>query len=345
MTELAFRSVLERDRRAGKLSDPAVADWRYIRRTRHDVDQPLVFEYNGPGDLLHWIADRFDRLDAGDFGAARSRSFWRARPSYLPHGDELIARSASAHERILSGLDGVAYDPVLHAPQDVYNVQDFHYCTALGSGIRTVLDYGAGYGRQAFLFATALEGARYVAVDAIEQPYLVQRWVFERLGLARWDYVDDPDADRETVERALAEGSGTFHVPSWRLDLLPEGAVDLVLFVWSLYEMSGEAARAAVAACRRLVRLGGYVYIRDMPHSVSYRFDPERRLRDGGFELVYASRTITGDELHGRQRLYRRTRPEGGRRRALDPLRRHVRRFRATRDALAEGRRQRGETR
>jgi SAM-dependent methyltransferase len=346
MTDNPFRSVLERDRRDGKLADPSVADWRYIRRTRHDVDQPLVFEYQGPGDLLHWIADRFDRLGGDDLGPARSRSFWGARPSYLPHGDDLLARSAAAHKRILSGLEGVEYDPELHAPQDVYNVQDFHYCTALGSGIRTVVDYGAGYGRQSFLFATALEGARYVAVDAIEQPYLVQRWVFERLGLARWDYVDDPDADRTSVERALAEHSGTFHVPSWRLDLLPDASVDLVLFVWSLYEMSGEAARAAVAACRRLVRVGGYVYIRDMPHSVSYRFDPERRLREGGFELVYASRTIAGDELHGRQRLYRRMRPEGsGRPRAIDALRPRVRRFRATRDALAEGRRQRRERR
>jgi hypothetical protein len=110
--------------------------------------------------------------------------------------------------------------------------------------------------------------------------------------------------------------------------------------------MSGEAARAAVAACRRLVRVGGYVYIRDMPHSVSYRFDPERRLREGGFELVYSSRTIAGDELHGRQRLYRRMRPEEtGRRRAVDALRPRVRRFRATRAALAEGRRQRRERR
>jgi SAM-dependent methyltransferase len=339
-----FRAVLERDRESGKLADPAVADWRYIRRTRHDVDQPLVFQYDGPRDLLHWIADRFDRLDTDDFGAARSRSFWRARPSYLPHGAELLARSASAHERLLTGLDGVAYDPELHAPQDVYNVQDFHYCTALGSGIRTVVDYGAGYGRQAFLFATVLDGARYVAVDAIEQPYLVQRWVFDRLGLARWDYVDDPGADGGSVAHALAEHSGAFHLPSWRLDLLPDGSVDLVLFVWSLYEMSGEAARTAIEACRRLVRVGGYVYIRDMPHSVSYRFDPERRLRDGGFELVYASRTIAGDELHGRQRLYRRTRPEG-RGRRLDVLRPYVRRFRATRAALAEGRRQRGEDR
>ena len=344
MSENPFRSMVERDRRAGRLADPAVADWRYIRRTRHDVDQPLVFEYRGPGDLLHWVADRFDRLDSSDFGAARSRSFWSARPSYLPHAEELRARSASAHERILRGLDGVAYDPDLHAPQDVYNVQDFHYCTALGSRIRTVVDYGAGYGRQSFLFATALADARYVAVDAIEQPYLVQRWVFETLGLARWDYVDDPDADRASVERALA-GSGTFHLPSWRLDLLPDASVDLVLFVWSLYEMSGEAARAAVAACRRLVRLGGYVYIRDMPHSVSYRFDPERRLRDSGFELLYASRTIAGDELHGRQRLYRRTRSEGTPTRRLQLLRPHVRRFRATRAALAEGRRQRREAR
>ncbi len=117
-----------------------------------------------------------------------------------------------------------------------------------------------------------------------------------------------------------------------------------MLFVWSLYEMSGAAAAAAVDACARLVRLGGYVYIRDVPHSVSYSFDPERRLRQAGFEPTYESRTIAGDELHGRQRLYRRVRARraGAFRHAL---RARVRRTRATRGALAEGKRQRGERR
>jgi SAM-dependent methyltransferase len=336
-----FRAALERDRDLGRLRDAAVADWRYIRRTRHDADQPLVFQYTGPDDLLHWIADRFDRLDGSELTGARSRSFWRAQPSYMPHRDELLARSASSHERLLRAL-GAPYGPELHHPQDVYNVQDFHYSTAIGSGIQTVVDYGAGYGRQSFLFATVLDEARYVCVDAIEQPYMVQRWVFDQLGLARWDYVDEPDTDAASFGRAF-EDSGAFHLPSWRLDLLPEGSVDLVLFVWSLYEMSGAAAIAAVEACARVVRLGGYVYVRDVPHSVSYRFDPERRLRNRGFELVYESRTIAGDELHGLQRLYRRTRMDG--RRALRALRPRVRRLRATRDALAEGRRQRRERR
>jgi SAM-dependent methyltransferase len=346
MTDNAFRAAFDRDRSLGLLPDPAVADWRYIRRTRHDVDQPLAFEYHGPEDLVHWIADRFDRLDHGGFEGARSRSFWAGRPSYLPGGEGLLARSAAAHKRLIDALDGVEYEADLHHPQDIYNVQDFHYCTALGSGIRSVLDYGAGYGRQAFLFATELDGARahYIAVDAIEQPYMVQRWVFEQLGLARWDYVDDPTPTRRSVESALEGPSGTLHVPTWRLDLLPEESVDLVLFVWSLYEMSGEAARSALAGCARLVRPGGYVYIRDVPHSVSYRFDPEQRLEQDGFELVYASQTIAGDELHGHQRLYRRL---GAHRRSrvVRTLRPGVRRRRATRAALTEGRRQRREQR
>lgn len=334
-----FREALERDRRLGRLPDAGVAEWRYIRRTRHDVDQPLVFEYEGPEDLLHWIADQFERLDRAELSGAVSRSFWRAEPSYLPHRDDLFARSARSHELLLSRL-GASYGPDLYHPQDVYNVQDFHYCTSIGTGIRTVVDYGGGYGRQSFLYGTVLDGARYVCVDAIEQPYMVQRWVFEQLGLARWDYVDDAE---ESFPRAFEERSGAFHVPSWRLDLLPEASVDLVLFVWSLYEMSGAAAAAAVEACARLVRLGGYVYIRDVPHAVSYRFDPERRLRRAGFETTYESRTIAGDELHGRQRLYRRVRTES--RRVPNALRTRVRRTRATRGALAEGRRQRGESR
>jgi hypothetical protein len=344
MTDNPFRAAVERDRKLGLLSDLDVADWRYIRRTRHAVDQPLAFEYHGPEDLVHWIADTFDRLDRSQFEGARSRSFWEARPSYMPGGDELLAHSAAAHKRLIEAADGAQYDPALHHPQDVYNVQDFHYCTALGSGIRTVIDYGAGYGRQAFLFAMILDDAHYIAVDAIEQPYMVQRWVFSQLGLARWDYVDDQAAETSSLEEALRGAPGTLHVPTWRLDLVPDASVDLVLFVWSLYEMSGDAARWAMASCERLVRVGGYVYIRDVPHSVSYRFDPERRLERAGFELVYASHTIAGDELHGRQRLYRRV---AHRRRSsvVRALRPHVRRFRATRGALEEGRRQRREER
>ena len=280
-----FRAALARDRELGRIPDPGVTDWRYIHRTRHAADHPLVFEYNGPDDLVHWIADKFDRLDRGDFAPARTRAFWEARPSYLPHGDDLRRRSAAPHERILARLGDGAHDPGLHAPQDVYNVQDFHYRTTLASGVRTVVDYGAGYGRQSFLFATV--------------------------------------ARRRPVRRGRTDGS-----------------VDLVLFVWSLYEMSGTAADAAVSACARLVRPGGYVYIRDVPHSASYRFDPERRLRAAGFELLYASKTIAGDELHGDQHLYRRTRSKGA-----PPLRSllrpRVRRLRATWGAFTEARRQR----
>lgn len=133
MTTNEFRAALERDRRSGFLHDPAITDWRYIQRTRHDVDQSLIFEYHGPSDLVHWVADRFDRLDRDEFGAAPSRSFWRGRPSYIPHLEDLLARSATAHERLLSALDGFEYDAELHGPQDVYNVQDFHYCTRSGA--------------------------------------------------------------------------------------------------------------------------------------------------------------------------------------------------------------------
>ena len=346
MSTTEFGIAFDRDRRLGLVPDPTIADWRFIRRTRHDRDQSLTFEYHGPEDLVHWIADRFDHLENADFGGARTRSFWRAAPTYMPQRDDLLARSAATHRRLLAAIDGAKWSEELHHPQDVYNVQDFHYCTTLGSGIRTVVDYGAGYGRQSFLFGTVLDESRYVCVDAIEQPYMVQRWVLRELGLARWEYLDESMADAESFGRAFDE-AGAFHLPTWRLDLIPEGSVDLVLVVWSLYEMSGAAARAAVAACSRLVRLGGYVYIRDVPHSVSYRFDPERRLRRAGFDLLYESQMIAADELHGRQRLYRRTRPELDsarlRTRAIRSLRPRARRVRATRAALAEGRRQRGD--
>jgi SAM-dependent methyltransferase len=300
-----FRAVVERDRERGLLRAPGLRDWRYVQLSRSGRDQELIFEYHGPRDLLYWVTDKLVDMDDAP-QEPRPRGYWKP-PARVPDLEALEQQSADAHERLLESVGEYDHAVVHHRFQDVYNAQDFHYATSLASGVRTVLDYGAGYARQAFLFAQALPDARYVATDAVEQSYLLQNWVLDRLGLLRWEYLDaDPD-DGDSLARTLASEAGAYHVPTWRLDLLPAGSVDLVLFVWCLYELSPEAARTALAAVTRLVPVGGHVYIRDMPHTWSYRFDPERELHRHGFDLTFRTRKVGHDELHGEIRLYRRT--------------------------------------
>jgi SAM-dependent methyltransferase len=304
MSAEAFRSVLARDRELGRLSSPRLIDWTYITKSRTIEDRERLFSYDGPHHLRHWITGHFAGLDAAEF-EPRPIGYWQ-RPAFAPQIDALIERSSQAHEQLLAAAELEA-PPGIHAAQDVYNAQDFYYCTAFGTGIKTILDYGAGYGRQAMLFSTTLEGASYIAVDAVEQSYVLQQWVFRALGLDLLDYIDEPAITPERVDAELRNGRQALHLPSWRLDLLPDGSVDLAMFVWSLHEMSEDAARAAVRECGRVIRRGGYLYIRDGAHEFSFRGGADRFVRAAGFELVAEPHRGFEGEVHGQVRLYRST--------------------------------------
>lgn len=250
-----FRAVRERDmRRLSATFAESVFEWRYIRRTRGKTDQRLLLQYNGPRDILHWISSRLKNLDEEPDGQVKDVAYW-ARPA-VGSIDALIMRSATCHEQLLADFSGAKVSTL---GRDIYNAQDFHYCASLVPGLQSILDYGAGYGRQAFLF-TQIPGSTVFVVDAIEQAYCLQNWVFSRLGFESWEYLNHAQSTKEEIKQSLSRylfgSGGIVHLPTWRNDLIPDNSIDLVMFVWSLHEMSRSGMLYAIKTCTRVLKEG-----------------------------------------------------------------------------------------
>lgn len=220
--------------------------------------------------------------------------------------DELSAASVEADTRAFErlGLDPAArkLDAI-----GIYNAQDFVLQTPRPVPPRlrprVVLDFGAGHGRQANLWLQKSHSLQtFIAMDAIAGPYLTQRMYFRALGHELSDYIDNPGKRLK-----LTRGKGiVHHLPSWRLDLIEDESVDLIIAVQVLRELT---ARFLVFALRHMVRVlrpGGMLYIRDHTgfHNVN-GVDQARLLQSFGMMLEWHPMWRDGDDLHGIPRHWR----------------------------------------
>jgi len=138
---------------------------------------------------------------------------------------------------------------------------------ALGAGppIRSVIELGAGYGRVAWAFLSALPDVRYVVVDippalAISERYLstlfADRPIF---GFRHFDTYSE-------VEQELASAQIVFLTPN-QLDLLPPQHADLFVNISSLHEMRPEQIEHYFAAID--THCTGYFYTKQWQRSVN----------------------------------------------------------------------------
>ena len=277
----AFRSFVEAFRRERQNAFPALVDWQYVRHAASVEDQKQLARWEGKQSLLEWI-----RV----MGANRP-----VESGGLKLQQSLIDESHACYKRLFESL-GCQFDV---ASLDRTNALDFSICN-LVPNVRSVLDYGAGYGRQAFLFSR-LPDARVFANDAVETSYFSQYWVFRTLGYSLWEYFGHESSLQEFL---AGEGSKVIHLPTWRNDLIPDRSLDLVLFVWCLSEMSRHAPLHAIETCMRTLRPGGYIYLRDDPHS--HGWEMEKQIIRRGFLPVFQPWVLAGDEkMNGVPRLYR----------------------------------------
>lgn len=167
---------------------------------------------------------------------------------------------------------------------------------------RAVLDFGAGHGRLVPFWIRDTETV--YAADATPGPYLAQRLWARAHGCDVNDYIDAP-------ETFVSRSGALNHLPSWRLDLIPTGDLDLVIAVQVLRELSKAMLAYAVAEFARMLRPGGRLYIRDHIgfHNVNAA-DLDALLTATGFVLEWRPHLVDRRDIHGLPRIWRRAEPK-----------------------------------
>lgn len=280
LTAERFAEVRSADLAAGHgQGDAAIVRWEISERFHH---------YDGAPFLLQWL----EWLHEG-------HGLWN--PSIggpLPEAWLEASRAQLGH--VLQGFGQEIPDPWPYGHVDRYNASDL----LLQTGFRrewpgTVLDFGAGMARQSLLWTTVPSGVTYIAVDAIEGPYLLQRAVLEALpDVELIDYMDDPEGF--SIEPAAPGLIRAYHLPTWRLDLVPAGTVDLILCVQVLQELNAALVRFAIAEFARMVAADGRLFIRDHEFwRPAHKLRISRLLGRTGWRLAARQLALDKVDTHG----------------------------------------------
>jgi SAM-dependent methyltransferase len=158
-----------------------------------------------------------------------------------------------------------------------------------------ILDFGAGYGRQINLFHQLYGNLKYTSIEGIQQPYYMQYYYYKETDMELHEYLD---GDVEI------KGTGIFHIPTWRYDLLPENSYDIVFCVQVLKEINEKLLRHMIHTFDKSLKKGGVIYIRDHGMKWKYpanRVDVDKTLEDIGYKLEFTNE----DKLHGVPRIWR----------------------------------------
>ncbi len=194
-------------------------------------------------------------------------------------------------------------------------VQDYGairtFCPDLPAAPRQ-LDIGPGLGGNA-LYSVFHLGGTYLACDAHLVSYGVQRLFLRMLAAGRSEYLDVVDCETfglgsDAMAAQIADPAYRFvHLPSWHLPLVEDRSVDLASATWVLNEVTPAGIVWLVHHISRVVRAGGYVYIRDsglrkpMRHDVDY----DALLLQLGFEHAGRLDVRNRVDMHGIPRAYR----------------------------------------
>src|SRR5262249_25454122 len=128
------------------------------------------------------------------------------------------------------------------------------------------------------------------------------------------DYVSDP------LGFAVSEQSGIYHLPTWRMALLPDNFFDTAICVQVLPELGDRTLIYVLRQIDRTLKPGGILYIRDqdLDNRAGHRYDTEAILPHLGFDRELRGylrdwnvrdRTAPADVL-GIPRLWRKGRAE-----------------------------------
>lgn len=232
--------------------------------------------------------------------------------------DALVAASSEVDARVFRRL-GLHDGHRMIARIARYNAQDHLVLHAVPqperNRPRVLLDFGAGHGRLAALgFNAPDEAQRFqtlVAVDAIPSTYFTQAAYYRAMGLSVWEYFEHQD-DSPTEEDVMAASLShqVIHLPTWRMDLIPDGCIDMVSCVQVLKELPGGLVADLIATFARVTHATGAIYVRDHLQFHNPNHMPiDLLLQASGFDREFAPAWIDRVEIHGLPRIWRKVDP------------------------------------
>lgn len=223
---------------------------------------------------------------------------------------EVLARLSAERDRSAFSRLGEdrPFDRLLNVGR--YNAQDFLFQRAYAVPeryrVKRHLEFGGGHGRAANLaFGAADSDVEFLTmVDAIPGPYLTQRTYIKALGLTMMDAIEAPNADLDVED--IAGSYDVLHLPTWRMNELPDGFYDMVSVVQVLKELPRKVCLEVIPEFARVLKPGGALYVRDHPQFHNPNHLPiDQLLSTAGFVLEYAPHVQDRVEVHGLPRIWR----------------------------------------
>lgn len=257
-----FLEAVKRDK-----PDPMFTDWalQFSQETREQNVFGLDFKDYKEGDLKKWM----DMCSEFEF------------PCYLPKElTEPIIEKAYEKDKQF----GIPYENYrIHIGQE--NAIDYLIPRMFKKDINSVLDFGAGYGRNGNLWGEK----HYFAMDGILNSYCCQSKYFQ----------------------SIIHGI-YYHLKTWEVDELKNYSFDMVMCVQVLPELSEQLLTKMLTEFHRVLKVGGIIYIRD--HNTKWRpcnnVNVHQFLLDLGFEVGktddpnWKENIVDGVDLHGIPRIY-----------------------------------------
>jgi putative sugar O-methyltransferase len=213
--------------------------------------------------LCRIVATALRARDARIVGKLRRRAYdWISLLLW-----EYILSRAEIPAELLALREPVEGDPLIVEPrprmkvtQDLGNsiLEYQSFCSALPACRPTVLELGAGYGRNAYVILERRRDAKLIIVDIPPALWVSQRYlsaVFPSKRIFRFrDFADFNEVAEEFAQADIA------FILSTQITHLPSELADVIINISSLHEMRPDQIAFYFQQFDRLLRRGGHMY-------------------------------------------------------------------------------------
>ncbi len=181
----------------------------------------------------------------------------------------LIEKSHKFHQQVLQSFseNDQMSEYASSGTGDFVNTLDYQLVTTITKDTRKekierIMDFGAGYGREANLFTQHPDCKEYTIVEAIEDSYVVQS---AYLKIAA-DKILENCVFNESLFGNLdfkSDKKKLNHLLTFDMDLIPDEHFDLIICSNVLNEITGDVFAYVIKEIARTLKKGGILYVKD----------------------------------------------------------------------------------